>query len=82
VLVDTVFEGLDEGPTDGHVKALFMMLPAHLIGLGISWGFNDTEVGDAAYRFVDENEEEVRAALGLPSSLLGKWPVSSTGTHF
>lgn len=65
VLVDTVFEEEDEGPTDEQVKALFMMLPAHIIGQGISWGFNDTEVGDGTYHFVQDNEDEVRAALGV-----------------
>jgi hypothetical protein len=51
--------------TNEQVKALFLMLPAHIIGLGISWGFHDTEVGDGVYRFVEDNEDEVRAALGL-----------------
>ena len=66
VLVDTLFAEAEEGPTDEQVKSLFLMLPAHIIGLGISWGFDDTEVGDGVYRFVEDNEEEVREALGLP----------------
>jgi hypothetical protein len=64
--VDTIFAELDEGPTDEQVKALFMILPKHIIGEGISWGFNDTVVGDNTYEFVQDNEEEVRKALGLP----------------
>jgi hypothetical protein len=60
VLVDTVME---HAPSREQLKAVFMMLPAFLIGKGIAWGFNDTEVGDGMFRFVEENEPAVRACL-------------------
>lgn len=48
-----------EEPTPTHVKALFMMLPDTIIGQGIAWGFNDTEVRESIHRFVGENREAV-----------------------
>ncbi|PNE59911.1 hypothetical protein A8H39_01830 [Paraburkholderia fungorum] len=59
-LAATVVDGV---PSASQVKVLFMILPASIIGQGIAWGFTDTEVGDQIYRFVEENDESVRAAL-------------------
>ncbi|MGZ0002921.1 hypothetical protein [Burkholderia gladioli] len=60
VLVSTV---MDASPSRAQLKAVFMMLPATIIGKGISWNFDDTEVGDDMYQFVEENKEAVVAQL-------------------
>jgi len=60
VLVDAV---IGSSPSREQVKAVFMMLPAFIIGKAISWGLNDTEVGDNMYVFLEENEAAVRARL-------------------
>jgi|GEM_PF-2276063 len=49
--------------TPQQQKALFFMLPADIVGNGISWGFSDTEVRDSIWRFVEENKAEVAAAI-------------------
>jgi len=58
-------EGL-ESPSREQQRALFVMLPATIVGSGISWGFSDTEVRENIYAFVVENldavSERVRAA--------------------
>lgn len=59
-MVSTVME---ESPSRAQMKAVFMLLPATVIGLGIAWGFTDTEVGDDIHRFIEENEDAVRATL-------------------
>lgn len=64
-LVSTVMQDSANEPTTEQIKALFMMLPAQIIGLGISWGFSDTEVGDDIYTFIEENRESVIERLGI-----------------
>ncbi|OAD16452.1 hypothetical protein [Achromobacter insolitus] len=59
-LVSTV---MDDSPSQAQLKAVFMMLSATIIGKGISWGFDDTEVGDDIYQFIEENKEAVVAQL-------------------
>lgn len=59
-MVSTVME---DSPSQAQMKAVFMMLPATVIGLGVAWGFTDTEVGDDIYRFIEENEDAVRTTL-------------------
>lgn len=46
-------------PTPAQVKALFMMLPSDIFGTAISWGFNDTEVRERIYEFVERNRQDV-----------------------
>ena len=60
VLVDTVARN---GLSREQLKAVFMLLPASLIGKGISWGFTDTEVGDDMHEFVEDNRETILAVL-------------------
>jgi|JXWR01.1.fsa_nt_gb hypothetical protein len=59
-LVSTV---MDESPTRDQLKAVFMILPAKIIGLGISWSFDDTEVGDEMYQFIQDNKDAVLTRL-------------------
>lgn len=66
-LVSTLMVGAKVGPNADQLKALFMMLPARIIGLGIALGFGDTEVGDDIYSFIEENRGAVAAQLGLQS---------------
>lgn len=54
---------MDDSPSQVQLKAVFMMLPATIIGKGISWGFDDTEVGDDIYQFIEVNKEAVVAQL-------------------
>jgi hypothetical protein len=65
VLVDTVFVGLEDGPSTTHVEVFLKMLPASIIGKGISWGFCDTEVGDDMHVFATENKTLVIERLGI-----------------
>jgi len=55
--------GVREKPMPKHCKALFWLLPKHLIGLGVAWDFSDTEVREDIYQFVQENRASVEARL-------------------
>jgi hypothetical protein len=57
--------GLADQPTDAQVRALFMALPASILGQGIAWGFCDTEVRDSVVTFVTENRLQLARALGI-----------------
>jgi hypothetical protein len=50
-------------PTADQIKALFMMLPADIIGSALSWGFSDTEVRERVYEFVEQNKQTVLEAV-------------------
>ncbi len=56
---------LSESPTREQVKALFMMLPADIIGSALAWGFGDTEVRERTYEFVEQNKSAVQAAISI-----------------
>ena len=45
--------------TEEETKQIFYMLPQNIFGLGIQWGFSDTEVRDQIYVFIEENMENV-----------------------
>lgn len=51
-----------ESPAPEQIKALFMMLPADIIGSALAWGFGDTEVRERTYEFVEQNKQAVLAA--------------------
>ena len=55
-------EGITD-PTKEQMKIFFMMLPESIIGQGIAWGFEDTEVREDIYRFVEENREAITQKL-------------------
>lgn len=52
-----------ESPTEHQKKVLFFLLPQHIIGSGIAWDFDDSEVRDSIYVYVRENASEITAAL-------------------
>jgi hypothetical protein len=52
-----------EEPTPAQVKALLLLLPAHVLGQGIAWGFEDSEVRGHIYEHVEENMEAISAAI-------------------
>lgn len=54
---------LAEEPTPAQVKALLLHLPAHVIGQGIAWGFEDTDVRSHVYEHIEENMEAISAAI-------------------
>ncbi|VVE52804.1 hypothetical protein [Pandoraea terrigena] len=59
---------LDDIVTDSTVeqqRMLFMMLPADVFGMGLAWGFSDTEVRDRIYEFVAENRDAVTQAVSV-----------------
>nr|WP_011031946.1 MULTISPECIES: hypothetical protein [Pseudomonas]CAD13467.1 hypothetical protein [Pseudomonas sp. SLT2001]CEK42432.1 hypothetical protein PQBR55_0053 [Pseudomonas fluorescens SBW25] len=56
---------LSEEPTPEQVKALLMLLPAHIVGQGIAWGFEDTDVRDQVYEYVLANMDAVTAAISV-----------------
>lgn len=39
------------------IKKVFYSLPQHIIGNGIRWDFNDTEVRDSIYIHIQDNKE-------------------------
>jgi hypothetical protein len=61
-LHDAMLEVVDE-PGVAQQRAVFMMLPATLIGKGIAWGFDDTEVRDLIVTWLRDHQTDVRAAL-------------------
>jgi hypothetical protein len=63
---DVVVDVLGIQPSNDQLRALLFMLPTHIIGKGIAYGFGDTEVADAIYEFIEENKEEVLNCL-LPN---------------
>lgn len=54
---------LSEEPTSEEVKALLLLLPAHIVGQGIAWGFEDTDVRDQVYEYVVANMDAVTTAI-------------------
>lgn len=62
VLCSFGFEGALE-PTPNQVRALFMMLPSHILGEVIALGFDDTEVRERIYEFVRQNERGVAESM-------------------
>jgi len=54
---------LAEEPTPAQVKSLLLLLPAHIVGQGIAWGFEDTDVRGHVYEHVEENMEAISAAV-------------------
>jgi len=50
-------------PSIGQQKILFFMLPDTIIGHGISWGFDDTEVRESIYDFTEKNKAAIIEAL-------------------
>lgn len=63
---DSLVEFLNiDSPTIEEQKIVFDLLPQHIIGGGISWGFNDTEVRDNIYVFIRENAELIQEKIRL-----------------
>ena len=61
VLYDALREILDRDAKTEEVESLFYMLDDYVFGLGIQWGFSDTEVREHIYKFTKENKEEILA---------------------
>lgn len=40
-----------------------MMLPGNIIGQGVAWGFNDTEVRESVHSFVEKNRAAIVASI-------------------
>lgn len=63
---DSLVEFLNmENPSLEEQKVVFDLLPQYVIGLGISWGFDDTEVRDKIYVFVRENVELIQKQISI-----------------
>lgn len=62
-LYDVLATECERVPTDDHVRRLYNMLPAEVIGEGVKWGFTDTVVGDSIFVFVRENKADVMAQV-------------------
>lgn len=45
------------------VRVVFMLLPATIVGKGISFGFDDTEVRDNIYEYVEKHKEGILKEL-------------------
>lgn len=63
-LCEAMSQDLETGPTFEQIKVFVKMLPQNIVGKGISWGFDDTEVGDEVYVFAQENKDLVMEKLG------------------
>jgi hypothetical protein len=55
--------GIVEHPKPAQVKALLLLLPADILGQGIAWGFEDSDVRSQIYRHVDENIETISITI-------------------
>lgn len=55
-------------PTTEQMKRAFAMLPEEVIGSGIRWGFDDTEVRDAVYSYVRDNAADVMLVISSVKS--------------
>lgn len=62
-LYDVLAAECGREPTDDHVRRLYNMLPADVIGDGVKWGFTDTVVGDSIFVFVRENKADVMSQV-------------------
>lgn len=51
-------------PTKDQVKSLFMLMPSDIVGLGISWGFSDSELRDRLSDYVESNKDMLKKELG------------------
>lgn len=64
ILSDTLdILGVSEAPSEDQQKAFFDLLPADVVGLGVAWGFSDTEVRDSIYTYAEENLQAVTNAV-------------------
>lgn len=58
-----------ETPTIAQQKALFMMVPNQIFGLGLQYGFDDSVVRDDLYVYVQEHADKIKQALAaLPEN--------------
>lgn len=64
-MADSLLDVFSISVTREQLKALLLVLPEELVGQGIAWGFDDTEVRDAIYDYVKRSHEKVRTALGI-----------------
>jgi len=55
--------GITDCPSDDQQKAFFDLLPDHIVGLVVSWGFSDTEVREAIFTYAEENLQDVAQAV-------------------
>ncbi|RMW17481.1 hypothetical protein [Pseudomonas syringae group genomosp. 7] len=55
--------GFTNHPSEEQQKALLFMLPQHIVGHGIAWGFEDTDVRSQIHDFISENKEAIAVAL-------------------
>ena len=67
-----VASGIAEEPTPEQIRALFMTLPADIIGAVLSQGFCDTRVRELTYAFVQQNRQTVRGAVGQGENQSGQ----------
>lgn len=64
-----IWNGLSEfcdvtKPSPAQIKKVFDLLPQGIIGQGIQWGFDDSEVRDEIYGFVKNNALKIREIMG------------------
>lgn len=62
-MADSLTAVLGISPTSEQVKTLLLALPEEIVGQGIAWGFDDTEVRDAVHSYVVKCHETIRAAV-------------------
>lgn len=56
-----------DDPSNQQCKAVFDLLPSSLIGGGVQWGFDDSEVRDGIYAFVRTNAAMVKKSVEAAS---------------
>lgn len=67
-IYDSISEILNIQPTLKIQKIIFDMLPEDIFGLGISWGFGDTEVRDKIHNFVRNFEHSIKEKINNPNN--------------
>lgn len=50
-------------PTLAQQKNVFFMLPVHILGQGIAWGFSDSVVRDEILEYLQDNLDEIIAEM-------------------
>ena len=56
-LHDVIVMATDKVPTETELKDCVRQLPWHIVSEAISYGWNDTEVRENAYRYIESKEE-------------------------
>lgn len=64
-LHDAVVEALDVSLSLSDCEKVYELLPDHIKGTAISWGFSDTVFGDEVFSFAKDHKEDIMYIVGV-----------------